>query len=202
MTLASAVETYVRLKQSLGAVFVSDARTLAAFVRAVGDVPVNTITPDVRHFLPRPRSANPVLVTQTERPPGLLSVPDRARAREPLAAARAPARAFSRPSSGTSIRTPTLCGCWRQPPSRSATRESRRTRGASCSWSCTRPLSARATLRPADQGRVSLTRFVVSDGIRVAALVIVMISLPDTSCVWRSTSISGRVISRGRLSSA
>lgn len=47
MTLALAVNTYVRLKQSLGAVFASDARMLAAFVRAVGDVSVNTITPEM-----------------------------------------------------------------------------------------------------------------------------------------------------------
>jgi integrase/recombinase XerD len=47
MTLASAIETYVRLKQSLGAVYVSDARTLAAFVHAVGDVSVSTITPEM-----------------------------------------------------------------------------------------------------------------------------------------------------------
>jgi len=45
MTLASAVENYVGLKQSLGAVFSVDARILAAFVRAVGDVSVSTITP-------------------------------------------------------------------------------------------------------------------------------------------------------------
>jgi integrase/recombinase XerD len=44
MTLAVAIETYVRLKQSLGAVFSVDARILAAFVRAVGDVSVSTIT--------------------------------------------------------------------------------------------------------------------------------------------------------------
>ena len=37
MTLASAVETYAGLKQSLGAVFSVDARIFAAFVRAVGD---------------------------------------------------------------------------------------------------------------------------------------------------------------------
>jgi integrase/recombinase XerD len=47
MTLSSAVETYVRLKQSLGAVFSVDARILRAFVRAVGDVPVNAITADL-----------------------------------------------------------------------------------------------------------------------------------------------------------
>jgi len=47
MTLSSAVETYVMLKQSLGAVFSVDARILHAFVRAVGDVPVNAITPDL-----------------------------------------------------------------------------------------------------------------------------------------------------------
>jgi integrase/recombinase XerD len=47
MTLLSAVETYVRLKQSLGAVFSVDARILAAFVRAVGDVSVSTITSEM-----------------------------------------------------------------------------------------------------------------------------------------------------------
>lgn len=47
MTLASAIDRYVRLKQSLGAVFVSDARMLAAFLRAVGDISVNTITPEM-----------------------------------------------------------------------------------------------------------------------------------------------------------
>jgi len=47
MTLVSAVETYVRLKQSLGAVFSVDAHILAAFVRAVGDVSVSTITPEM-----------------------------------------------------------------------------------------------------------------------------------------------------------
>jgi integrase/recombinase XerD len=47
MTLLSAVETYVRLKQSLGAVFSVDARILAAFVRAVGDVSVTTITAEM-----------------------------------------------------------------------------------------------------------------------------------------------------------
>ena len=47
MTLASAVEAYVSLKQSLGAVFSVDARILAAFVRTVGDVSVSTITPEM-----------------------------------------------------------------------------------------------------------------------------------------------------------
>jgi hypothetical protein len=47
MTLLSAVETYVRLKQSLGAVFSVDARILAAFVRTVGDVSVTTITSEM-----------------------------------------------------------------------------------------------------------------------------------------------------------
>jgi integrase len=47
MTLVSAVETYVRLKQSLGAVFSVDARILAAFARAVGDVSVSTITTEM-----------------------------------------------------------------------------------------------------------------------------------------------------------
>jgi integrase len=47
MTLTSAVDAYVGLKQSLGAVFSVDAHILAAFVRATGDVPVDTVTPDM-----------------------------------------------------------------------------------------------------------------------------------------------------------
>jgi integrase len=47
MTLTSAVQTYVALKQAMGAVFSVDARILAAFVRTLGDVPVHTITPDM-----------------------------------------------------------------------------------------------------------------------------------------------------------
>ena len=47
MTLALAVDAYVSVKQSLGAIFSTDAHILAAFVRATGDVPVQTITPDM-----------------------------------------------------------------------------------------------------------------------------------------------------------
>jgi integrase/recombinase XerD len=47
MTLSTAVETYVTLKQALGAVFSVDARILRAFVRSVGDVSVDAITPDM-----------------------------------------------------------------------------------------------------------------------------------------------------------
>ena len=47
MTLTTAVEAYVRLKQSLGAVFSVDGRILAAFIRAVGDVSLSAITPEM-----------------------------------------------------------------------------------------------------------------------------------------------------------
>jgi integrase/recombinase XerD len=47
MTLASPIEAYIQLKQSLGAVFSVDARILSAFVRRVGDVPVSMITPEM-----------------------------------------------------------------------------------------------------------------------------------------------------------
>lgn len=43
--LAEAVEAYIALKQSLGAVFSADARILRAFARALGDVPVRDIDP-------------------------------------------------------------------------------------------------------------------------------------------------------------
>ena len=47
MTLMAAVEAYVQLKQSLGAVFSVDARILSAFGRQVGDISVSTITPEM-----------------------------------------------------------------------------------------------------------------------------------------------------------
>ena len=46
MNLSSAVENYVALKRSLGAVFSVDARILRSFTRVVGDVCLEVITPD------------------------------------------------------------------------------------------------------------------------------------------------------------
>jgi integrase/recombinase XerD len=46
MNLSSAVENYVALKRSLGAVFSVDARILRSFVRFLGDVDLGLITPD------------------------------------------------------------------------------------------------------------------------------------------------------------
>ena len=43
MTLTEAVESYLILKRSLGAVFSADARILRSFVRALGDVPLESI---------------------------------------------------------------------------------------------------------------------------------------------------------------
>ncbi|MBN1773661.1 MAG: tyrosine-type recombinase/integrase [Deltaproteobacteria bacterium] len=43
MTLVEAVENYITLKRSLGAVFSADARILRSFGRAVGDLPVDAI---------------------------------------------------------------------------------------------------------------------------------------------------------------
>jgi integrase/recombinase XerD len=51
MKLSSATENYVALRRSLGAVFSVDARILRSFGRAVGDVPLQAITPeDCRRF--------------------------------------------------------------------------------------------------------------------------------------------------------
>lgn len=44
MTLTEAVESYLILKRSLGAVFSADARILRSFVRALGDVPLESIS--------------------------------------------------------------------------------------------------------------------------------------------------------------
>jgi site-specific recombinase XerD len=43
MTLIQAVESYIVLKRSLGAVFAADARILRSFARTLGDVPVESI---------------------------------------------------------------------------------------------------------------------------------------------------------------
>jgi site-specific recombinase XerD len=53
MRLLSAIENYVGLKRTLGAVFSVDARMLHSFSRALGDVSLEAITPeDCRQFCP------------------------------------------------------------------------------------------------------------------------------------------------------
>ena len=47
MTLTRAIEAYVTLKRSLGAVFTAQAAILRAFGRTVGDIPLDTISTDV-----------------------------------------------------------------------------------------------------------------------------------------------------------
>jgi integrase/recombinase XerD len=49
MTLSEAIDSYIILKRSLGAVFRSDTRVLRSFGRALGDVPVETISRDACH---------------------------------------------------------------------------------------------------------------------------------------------------------
>jgi integrase/recombinase XerD len=46
MTLTEAIESYLSLKQSLGAVFSADARILRSFGRVLGDVPLDSIGHD------------------------------------------------------------------------------------------------------------------------------------------------------------
>lgn len=49
MTLAEAVESYLTLKRSLGAVFSAEARILRSFRRVLGDVHLDSISPDACH---------------------------------------------------------------------------------------------------------------------------------------------------------
>lgn len=49
MTLLPAIEAYIRLKRSLGAVFSSDARILQSFGRRFGDIPLDTISSETCH---------------------------------------------------------------------------------------------------------------------------------------------------------
>jgi integrase/recombinase XerD len=46
MTIAGAVESYLAIKRSLGAVFSADARILRSFARTLGDVPIDSIRRD------------------------------------------------------------------------------------------------------------------------------------------------------------
>lgn len=49
MMLNKAVDSYITLKRSLGAVFVTEKRILRSFVCALGDIPLDTIDPQVTH---------------------------------------------------------------------------------------------------------------------------------------------------------
>ncbi len=46
MNLQAAINSYVSLKRSLGAVFAAETRILRSFGRAVGDIPVDAIDPE------------------------------------------------------------------------------------------------------------------------------------------------------------
>jgi site-specific recombinase XerD len=49
MKLSQAVESYLTLKRSLGAVFSAEARILRSFVRALGDIPLDAIDQEATH---------------------------------------------------------------------------------------------------------------------------------------------------------
>ena len=49
MTLTKAVDSYVTLKRSLGAVFSAETRILRSFARALGDIPLDTIDRQATH---------------------------------------------------------------------------------------------------------------------------------------------------------
>jgi len=53
VTLLAAIEAYVHLKQSLGAIFGAERRILRAFARRVGDLPLDAVSAhDCLAFLP------------------------------------------------------------------------------------------------------------------------------------------------------
>ncbi len=49
MTLLPAIEAYISLRRSLGAVFTTDARILRSFGRRLGDIPLDTIRSETCH---------------------------------------------------------------------------------------------------------------------------------------------------------
>ena len=57
MTLFEAIDAYITLKRSLGAVFSSDARILRSFARALGDIAVHDIDPEATREFCRGKGA-------------------------------------------------------------------------------------------------------------------------------------------------
>ncbi len=55
MTLPQAIEAYLKIKRSLGAVFAADARILHSLGRTFGDVPVESISKEACHAFCRGR---------------------------------------------------------------------------------------------------------------------------------------------------
>ncbi len=53
MMLNEAIDSYITLKRSLGAVFLADARILRAFACALGDIPIDAIDPQATHIFCR-----------------------------------------------------------------------------------------------------------------------------------------------------
>jgi site-specific recombinase XerD len=53
MTLNEAVDAYITMKRSLGAVFSTDTRILRSFARALGDIPLDTVDPQATYVFCR-----------------------------------------------------------------------------------------------------------------------------------------------------
>ncbi len=53
MTLNEAVDAYITMKRSLGAVFSADTRILHSFARALGDIPLDTVDPQATYVFCR-----------------------------------------------------------------------------------------------------------------------------------------------------
>ncbi|MGB5192880.1 MAG: tyrosine-type recombinase/integrase [Polyangiales bacterium] len=53
MTLNEAVDAYITMKRSLGAVFSTDTRILRSFARALGDIPLDTVDPQAAYVFCR-----------------------------------------------------------------------------------------------------------------------------------------------------
>ena len=49
MTLNEAVDAYITMKRSLGAVFSADTRVLRSFSHALGDIPLDAVDPQATY---------------------------------------------------------------------------------------------------------------------------------------------------------
>ena len=66
MTLNEAVNAYITMRRSLGAVFSTDTRILRSFTRALGDIPLDTVDPQAIYVFCR--GSGPVSYTHLTLP--------------------------------------------------------------------------------------------------------------------------------------
>ena len=92
MTLTEAIDAYITLERSLGAVFSADTRILRSFARALGDIDVHDIgAKATREYLSRQRRPDAVVGAQGRDTARVLRIARQPQARSGLSTSSAPA---------------------------------------------------------------------------------------------------------------